>query len=376
MTARDRSVAEAYVAKFGTAFGQSEAPVIPTAELNERLRRNEPTVLVDVRAVEEQRVSMIPGAVTREVFEAEVLPTLKGQQGPGPLVVPYCTVGFRSATYCRDLMRDHGLHNVKNGEGIVMWTFDGDYLVRPLPGNTVTRAAPMQAIALDDASPRASDEGKSIVYGKRVADSTAHTDAVHEVHVYGPTWNCAAEGFTTVYFSSSHGIWKYVLDRCRNSKTIRTVAPWALTFALFYMCFTPMCGAMYHCGCRLAFSKWGQVETCNIYDNTAAHRCPWCTCSGFSCIFVSSDTKAFSGIFLLDILPDGFFVATITILVLYFSFARVEKTDACLRRGSGVCCFVKVLISVLWFFSYCLLMGGILFAAHSDYPYFLGIERT
>ena len=54
---------------------------------------------VDVRGCEEQAVSMIPGAVTKEFFEAEVLPQLRAQRAQtfeaAPLVVPYCTVaGF------------------------------------------------------------------------------------------------------------------------------------------------------------------------------------------------------------------------------------------------------------------------------------------
>ena len=48
---------------------------------------------VDVRGCEEQAVSMIPGAVTKEFFESEVLPQLRAQTSQqAPLVVPYCTV--------------------------------------------------------------------------------------------------------------------------------------------------------------------------------------------------------------------------------------------------------------------------------------------
>ena len=48
---------------------------------------------MDVRGSEEQAVSMIPGAVTKELFEAEVLPKLRVETSePAPLVVPYCTV--------------------------------------------------------------------------------------------------------------------------------------------------------------------------------------------------------------------------------------------------------------------------------------------
>merc|ERR1719491_1589680 len=126
MTARERSAAQAMVAKFTARLGQTGAELIPTTELSERLRSGERIVLVDVRTPEEQMVSMIPGAVTREVFEEEVLPTLKDEKATSPLIVPYCTVGYRSGLYCKELVDDHGLPSVRNGEGVILWTFDGD----------------------------------------------------------------------------------------------------------------------------------------------------------------------------------------------------------------------------------------------------------
>lgn len=62
-----------------------------------RIRLEKVVTQVDVRGREEQAVSMIPGAVTKEFFEAEVLPQLRAQtsQAEQQLVVPYCTVaGF------------------------------------------------------------------------------------------------------------------------------------------------------------------------------------------------------------------------------------------------------------------------------------------
>jgi len=70
----------------GTEYSTSE----------KRIRLEKVVTQVDVRGCEEQAVSMIPGAVTKEFFEAEVLPQLRAQTSQAaPLVVPYCTVaGF------------------------------------------------------------------------------------------------------------------------------------------------------------------------------------------------------------------------------------------------------------------------------------------
>lgn len=139
MPSRSREGAYAAVLKASGNFTNDGVPLISTQELKAKLKQKEAVVLVDVRTPEEQKVSMIPGAVTREVFEAETLHTLIGTDKPGQsdvkvgpdisegssvLVVPYCTAGYRSGVYCRELMSKYSLNNVVNGEGIIMWAFD------------------------------------------------------------------------------------------------------------------------------------------------------------------------------------------------------------------------------------------------------------
>lgn len=151
---------------------------------------------------------------------------------------------------------------------------------------------------------------------------------VQELHVYMKNWDIAAPGFKTTYFSNTGGILRYICTLYDHDR-MRTVCLWSWAFAIFYFFFTPMCGVMFHCGCQIGASKWAQVKTCNIFkndDNEAKiHRCPWCTCKGLSCIFVSSDSKAFKAIPLLDLLPDGFFVTFITVLMLYFLWSILRK---------------------------------------------------
>ncbi|CAE8624913.1 unnamed protein product, partial [Polarella glacialis] len=306
------------------AKADKEGPLIETPELRERLAKGEDIILVDVRTPEEMQVSMIPGAVAKDLFEAEILPKLlEGRQQDGqqqaidslssPLIVPYCTVGYRSGLYCRELVNEHGFSNVRNGEGVIMWTFDGSVLVKPLPG------APSRAPALppqvygkgSEGAQPSSGEAAGLVSGGGTKTATAW-QSVSEVHVYGKPWDMAAEGFTTIYFTPVGGALRFLRQKCQ-SRAALTAALWTGAFLLFYLLFTPACGVMYDCGCVLALSKWGQVKPCNVF--TGPHRCPWCSCSGLACIFVGSDSKAFRGVPLLDLVPDGCFLTVITVLV-------------------------------------------------------------
>jgi len=153
-------------------------------------------------------------------------------------------------------------------------------------------------------------------------------------------------------------------------------ALWLWAFAIFYLFFTPACGVMYSCGCRLALSKSGQVETCNIFDHSpGVHKCPWCSCSGIACIFVAYDTKTFRGVFLLDLLPDGFFVTIFTVIFLYFTWRAVDMAATRYKLPLATVLVSQALLALVWFVAFCLIMGSIFFLADSDYPYFLGFER-
>mmetsp|Transcript_72256 Transcript_72256/g.200423 ORF Transcript_72256/g.200423 Transcript_72256/m.200423 type:complete len:738 (+) Transcript_72256:61-2274(+) len=394
-TLRSRDAAIRMVEKFTASFAGDESKVIPTVQLVQRLRRGEDVVLVDVRTKEEQTVSMIPGALTREAFEAELLPSLAQQAATGSdtrLVVPYCTVGYRSGMYCRDLRNNHGLRKVQNGEGVLMWTFDGGPLVRPSPDAVVSRApqifnvkaAPVSEIAAagDEAN---EDEVQSQVIGRGIesspsddVDANSAANISKEVHVFGKPWDCAAPGYKTVYFPPVTGAYKSLMA-LRLGGAVRKVSLWFWTFLVFYIFFTPACGVMYDCGCRLAFSKWAQVETCNAFANDKgreAHQCPWCSCSGFACIFVAFDTRAFRGVFVLDTLPDGFFLTVVTVVVLSSLWNCFDKLDRRRKMSEPLVFIVKASIVLLWFLAYCLCFGALFFAFDSDYPYFLGVRRS
>jgi rhodanese-related sulfurtransferase len=116
-------------------------------------------ILVDVRSKEERDISMIPGAIAVEEFE--VLMKSNPDELKSQLIIPYCTIGYRSGKYGTQLIEKYGFTNVRNGEGIVLWTYQGAGLVTKK----------------DDS----------------VVSST-------EVHTFSSAWNLAADGYSTVQF--------------------------------------------------------------------------------------------------------------------------------------------------------------------------------
>lgn len=130
---------------------RKDFPNVPgiTAEDLMQVEQEGDVVLVDVREPEEQRVSMIPGAITATQFEAE------RDRYRGSEIVVYCTIGARSGRYANELIGEG--FDARNLEGsILSWTHAGGSLVGP---NGPTK----------------------------------------DVHVYGPTWNLAADGYHAVW---------------------------------------------------------------------------------------------------------------------------------------------------------------------------------
>jgi rhodanese-related sulfurtransferase len=92
-------------------------PEISVAEWLAR-PQGRPAVLVDVREPHERRVSMLPGAITKQDFERNS-PRYRSW-----LVVPYCTIGLRSGIYTREL-RSRGFE-VRNLAGSALaWAHAG-----------------------------------------------------------------------------------------------------------------------------------------------------------------------------------------------------------------------------------------------------------
>lgn len=125
-----------------------KVPVLTPDELSTLLDSTH-VVLVDAREQREREVSIIPGAIAREAFEA-----IRSEFADRRVVV-YCTIGQRSAEYVEQL-REAGI-DAWNLEGsIVAWTHTG--------GELVDKDGPTRRL-----------------------------------HVYGARWDLAASGYQTVW---------------------------------------------------------------------------------------------------------------------------------------------------------------------------------
>lgn len=75
--------------------------------------------LIDVRSNAELKVSMIPGAISKEEFEKNK------DKFKNTLIVPYCTIGVRSGYYAEKLKKEG--FSTKNYKGsILAWVLSGE----------------------------------------------------------------------------------------------------------------------------------------------------------------------------------------------------------------------------------------------------------
>jgi sulfur-carrier protein adenylyltransferase/sulfurtransferase len=90
-------------------------PEISPTELNERLERSEPLILVDVRESHEQAIADLPERGQRRIPLGEFLDRMDELRAEEPVVL-YCRSGARSAWATRQLL-SHGFENVWNLKG-------------------------------------------------------------------------------------------------------------------------------------------------------------------------------------------------------------------------------------------------------------------
>ena len=102
-----------------------KVPAISTQEILDLQRNGRNYYLIDVRSDAERNIGMIPNAVTSEYFEKE----LKSKCNKDAILIPYCTIGYRSGAYGTKLVTE-GFQNVRNGDGVVLWTYSGQPFVK------------------------------------------------------------------------------------------------------------------------------------------------------------------------------------------------------------------------------------------------------
>ncbi len=95
------------------------------------LIKNSDVVFVDVRKPEEQQVSMIPGAVTKEYF-LENLETYRNKR-----IIAYCTISYRSGKFA-EKMEKKGVTVINLQAGLLGWVHvHGPLVSKNKPANTL-----------------------------------------------------------------------------------------------------------------------------------------------------------------------------------------------------------------------------------------------
>jgi rhodanese-related sulfurtransferase len=122
---------------------------VPSVSPSDVMEADDDIVLVDVRTPEEQAVSMLPGAITQEAFEA------RQSDYEGKRIVTYCTIGYRSGLYAKRL-REAGIDAANLHGSVLSWAHEG---------------------------------GEFVVNG----------ETTNRVHVYGPEWNLLPEGYEATW---------------------------------------------------------------------------------------------------------------------------------------------------------------------------------
>ena len=82
------------------------------------LKNQKKVVLVDVRSPAEQRVSMLPGAVTQDEFLSNL------DKYRDHVIIGYCTISYRSGILAQDL-RQQGITMLNLQGGLLAWIHEG-----------------------------------------------------------------------------------------------------------------------------------------------------------------------------------------------------------------------------------------------------------
>jgi len=96
----------------------SDVPQLSIEDYLSWKTNGEDIVLIDVRPMEERKVSIIPGAISIEEYESS-LSKFKNKK-----IVAYCTIGYRSSEYVRKLKKKNiDAFNLK--ESLLGWAHRG-----------------------------------------------------------------------------------------------------------------------------------------------------------------------------------------------------------------------------------------------------------
>jgi rhodanese-related sulfurtransferase len=98
------------------------------ADLIQQQQQQEQIVFLDIREKEEQQVSIIPNAITLDQFNQ----SKQQYKDNNTLIIPYCTIGYRSAITAQQLAIQDGFRTKNLIGGIIAWTQQGLPLDTPI----------------------------------------------------------------------------------------------------------------------------------------------------------------------------------------------------------------------------------------------------
>jgi rhodanese-related sulfurtransferase len=163
-------------------------------------------ILLDVRTSAERKVSILPGALSLQEFKQyydfkniqrrpakEISDT--SSNSSHPVVVAYCTVGYRSGLEATRLQDRYPALRGKiyNLDGIVAYT------------HALTDRKSMchgdNANSLSDGDPCSFDAKDKITWDQQQLVDPVTGQPTDRVHTFGPMWDYAAQGYRTTHFS-------------------------------------------------------------------------------------------------------------------------------------------------------------------------------
>ena len=166
-------------------------------ELVEMHRKGEDIILVDVRTEPEREISMLEGALTKDQFLEQQQQQQTSKDGDEPLVVTYCTIGYRSGLEARRLglqypeMKDR----IRSLDGCVSYTHAlGKVLDEKEDENdTILEKT-------NKAQPTSKD-GKTPQNPLKLVDPKTG-ESTNQVHTFGGMWGCIDDKhFEATHFS-------------------------------------------------------------------------------------------------------------------------------------------------------------------------------
>jgi len=182
----------------------SNSWITKTANRGGEEENNEEYILIDVRSKEERDVSVIPGSISLQQFEDDIIGKTKSNTNnnitvlanPNLHVVTYCTIGYRSGVEARRLRDAYNLHErIHNLDGIVPYTHCCLIDDKDQAGDLISNNNSEEKVTGNTASPPYTVPQAHQAPPRLISPKTG--EETNKVHCYGSVW---AQCLNTSYF--------------------------------------------------------------------------------------------------------------------------------------------------------------------------------